>query len=59
MERGNRYCRWHEAPEARKPRRSWSLPQWMRGRKREGRKRILPGMSNTMLGAGWEEAKTR
>lgn len=59
METRRRYCRWHEAPEVRKARRGWRLLPWRRRSAREGRKRITPGMSNVVLGAGWEEAKTR
>lgn len=58
MDTRGRYCRWHEAPEVRRVKRL-RLPHWMRSRDREGRKRIVPGVPNTALGAGWEEAKRR
>lgn len=53
--------RWFDCP-ARRPPRPWlarladrilALRGYLIWREPEGRKRILPGMDNTQLGAGW------
>ena len=55
--------RWYDCP-AQRPRKGWlrrvmeSLRGLLRWRGRpEGRKRILPGMDCTQLGAGWNRAE--